>query len=433
MNPLRAATFCCDATPPFGQPMIAGDPVRVVEQTLWAKGIVLEAGGRRYVLCAIDWCELNNGSHDSMQNSLAAAAGTAPACVAVHTVHQHTAPVVDMDAGKLLAAAGAARLRVDPQVFAAIERRLADVVKTAVGWLEPVDRIGVGQAKVERVAATRRPLDAAGKIAVRYSSCRDAAVRALPEGTIDPWLKTITLARGHPQAGTRPLVRLHYYATHPQTAYGDGRASSDMVGDAREALQQEEGVFQVYFDGCGGDITVGKYNDGSKLCRRDLAGRLLAGMEAAIAATHWSPPGAVRWRTFPLVLPPRSDRGYSLADSLARMQDAAVQPSTRLCAGAERAAFHQRAARPITVSCLEIGNISIVHLPGEPMIDFQLFAQRLRPERFVAVAGYGDCGPGYLCPARAFAEGGYEPSASNVQPESEALLKRALCAVLGTE
>ena len=34
----------------------------------------------------------------------------------------------------------------------------------------------------------------------------------------------------------KPLVRLHYYASHPQTKYGDGRASSDMVGDAREAL-----------------------------------------------------------------------------------------------------------------------------------------------------------------------------------------------------
>ena len=30
---------------------------------------------------------------------------------------------------------------------------------------------------------------------------------------------------------------------------------------AREAIQEKEGVFQLYFTGCSGDITVGKYND----------------------------------------------------------------------------------------------------------------------------------------------------------------------------
>ena len=102
-------------------------------------------------------------------------------------------------------------------------------------------------------------------------------MRALPEGTIDPYVKTITLARGE-----KPLVRLHYYATHPQTRYRDNRASSDIVGDAREAIQRKEGVFQIYFTGCAGDITVGKYNDGAKQRRKELAERLLAGMEASI-------------------------------------------------------------------------------------------------------------------------------------------------------
>jgi hypothetical protein len=427
-GPMRLATFSCDVTPPLGQPLIAGDRIRVVEQPLLAKGIVLEAGGRRYVLAAIDWCELNNGSHDSVVSAMAAAAGTEPCRVAVQTVHQHTAPVVDMDAQELLAGAGAAGLQLDPKVFQSIRGRLAEAVKESLGRLTPFDRIGVGQAKVDRVAATRRPVDAEGKIAVRYSACRDPAVRALPEGTIDPYLKTISLGRGE-----KPLVRLHYYATHPQTSYGDGRASSDMVGDAREELQRKESVFQVYFDGCGGDITVGKYNDGSKSCRKALAGRLLAGMEASIATTRWSPAVELRWRSVAASFPPRTDRGFSLADSLACMTSGAAAPSTRLCMGAERAAYHRHADRPIRLCSLEMGNVHILHLPGEPMVAFQLFAQRLRPDALVAVAGYGDCGTGYICPQRAFAEGGYEPTASNVKPESEALLKKAIAMLLGAD
>ena len=41
---LRVATFCCDITPPLGQPMFSGDVIRAVEQPLLAKGIVLEDG-----------------------------------------------------------------------------------------------------------------------------------------------------------------------------------------------------------------------------------------------------------------------------------------------------------------------------------------------------------------------------------------------------
>ena len=317
---------------------------------------------------------------------------------------------------------------VDPTALDEIEKRLVAAVKRAVGHFEPFDRIGTGQAKVERVASSRRPRDASGTIRPRMSFCQDAAVCALPEGTIDPYVKTITLARG-----AKPLVRLHYYATHPQSRYGDGRASSDFPGNARETLQKREGVFQIYFTGCGGDITVGKYNDSSKECRAELAARLLAGMEASVAATRLAPAGPIRWRTYQLTLPRRVDPGYSMADCMARLKDPKVLPVLRLYGGAVRVAFQQRTGQPIEMSSLEMGNVHIVHLPGEPLVDFQFFAQGLRPAEFVAVAGYGDCGPGYICPAKAYRDGGYEPTDSCVTPAAEGLTKKAIAALLGAE
>ena len=83
---------------------------------------------------------------------------------------------------------------------------------------------------------------------------------------------------------------MHYYATHPQSFYGDPRVTYDFPGMAREELEKQEGVFQVYFTGCAGDVLVGKYNDGTPATRDELADRLLAGMEAAIAATRWCLP-----------------------------------------------------------------------------------------------------------------------------------------------
>jgi hypothetical protein len=270
--------------------------------------------------------------------------------------------------------------------------------------------------------------DGQGKIIERMSFTQDKAVRELPEGTIDPYVKTITLARGE-----RPLVRLHYYATHPQTVYRDGRASGDLAGDAREALQRKEQVFQVYFTGCGGDITVGKYNGGSREDRRDMAERLQAGMEAAIAATTFRPPGHVQWRTQSLLLPPKTDGEYALEADQARMKDANNAPVQRTYNGAGRVAFLRRAQQPIELSSLQIGDVFMLYLPGEPMVHFQFFAQKLKAEAFVAVAGYGDGCTGYLCPEKAFGEGGYEPGASRVKPESEAPLKKAIQALLGSE
>jgi hypothetical protein len=426
---LRVATFRCNITPPLGQPLISCDAVHFVEQPLLAKGVVIQSGQDRYVLCALDWCELRNSSYDTMRKTVAAAAGTDASRVAIQTVHQHTAPLVDMRAQEILAQFGPTiEMQIDPAVFEAIQQRLADAVKQSLVRLEPFDQIGAGQAKVDRVASIRRVLNDKGQILTRYSSCTEAALIAMPEGPIDPYIKTITLAR----AG-KPLVRLHYYATHPQTYYGDGRATSDLPGDVREKLEEKEKVFQIYFNGCGGDVTLGKYNHGTRKDRDALAVRLLAGMEAAIAATKLAPAAEIKWRTYPLLMPARSDRGYTMAECLAKAQNMKLTPLERLVNGASQASFLEHAQQPIGLSCMRIGEVRIVHLPGEPLIFYQHFAQKLKPETFVAIAGYGDCGPGYLCPEKAFAEGGYEPTAELVKPESEAVLKKAIAALLGDD
>jgi hypothetical protein len=93
-------------------------------------------------------------------------------------------------------------------------------------------------------------------------------------------------------------------------------------------------------------------------------------------------------------------------------------------------AFRQRMNTPVTLSALHIGNISVLNLPGEAMIAFQLDAQKAAPDRFVAMAAYGDCGMGYICLKSAFAEGGYEPTATSLVPESEDAFRAAIGTLL---
>jgi hypothetical protein len=397
-----------------------------VEHPLLAKGVVIQEGDTRYVLCVIDWCVLSGGAHSLLRQTMAAAAATDPANSAIQCVHVHTAPIIDTDAKRLLAKAGNPPAYYDPAFLDKVAVDLADAVQNALERLEPWDRIGISQAKVDRVASHRRIM-VDGKIRWRGSSGgRNPALAELPEGTIDPFVKTITFARGE-----KPIVRLHYYATHPQSFYRDARASYDFVGMAREKLQQEEGVFQIYFTGCGGDVAAGKYNNGTREARQRLYERLLAGMKASAEATEYRPVAPIVWRTVDLVLPPKNEPGYNAEKFRRDLLDQEKDPAKRIWA-ARRVAFYER-VEPIAISSLQMGDVYMLHLPGEPMLEFQLFAQRQRPDAFVAVAGYGDGCTSYICTAQSFKEGAYEPGAAAVGPGSENIVKAAIRELMGFE
>ncbi len=418
---LKVATFQSDVTPPVGgHPLIWLTSVEEVEDPLLAKGIVLDDGKSRYVICSLDWCGLCNSSYDLFRDKIAAAAKTEVTNVTVHSIHQHTAPYTDGDAQKLLDKFDKSPAYVDFEYMEKVSDEVAAVVGKSLGKLEAFDSVGIGQGKVDRVASTRRIPIEGGKVRSRMSSCTDPELRALTEGRIDPMLKTVTLARGD-----KPLVRLHYYTTHPQSFYGDPRACTDVPGFARERLQEKEGVFQIYFTGCAGDVAMGKYNDRTKEARTELTDRLYAGMEAAVAATEYGPARGLEWRTVPVLFPLRDDPGYSMEENQAKVANLELNPILRIRA-ATRVAFSERIEKPVDLSMLQIGPATLVHLPGESMIEFQFFAQGLKPNDFVAVAAYSDVGPGYICTEKSFSEGGYEPTASRAGPKAEWVFKDAI-------
>ena len=418
--------FRADATPPKGQPLIWTTPVTRVEDPLFAKGIVLEDGANRYVICALDWCGVSGATARLFRQRMAAAAGTTYERTVLHTVHQHAAPYIDGDAYTILEKLPAKPLMMSSGYLDELTERLAEEIRSAIGRLTAFDRIGTGEAKVERVASARRLPAPGGKVITRYSS--DAVkpeMAAAPEGPIDPVLKTVTLA-----AGDTPLVRLHYYATHPQTFCCDGVVSADFVGAAREVVEGEQQVPQIYFTGCSGDVTVGKYNDRTRAAREGLADRLEAAMKQSIASTRFSPAGSIRWRATGVKLPLRTEPEFAPEALEQKLRTLPETDSTGRYRTAIQLSLTRRKA-PLDVAAYEIGPVTVLHLPGEPMLEFQLFAQKQQPDRFVAVAGYSDLAPGYIITDRAYQEGGYEATAANAGPGSEAVLKNAIRKLLG--
>ncbi len=421
------ATFSCDITVPVGHPL-EGGWVRAAEKVaapLLARGVILRDGAGTYVLAALDWCELRNDAWALFRDRIAAAAGTTPDRVAVQCTHTHSGPLTDRRAQELLAEVqGPAHADL-----AFLDKAAADVagaVESARAAFRPVTAVGLGRARVDRVASNRRVLRPDGTVAVRYSTTRDPALRAEPEGLIDPDVRTVAFFDGPDM-----LACLHYYATHPQTRYGDGLVTPDTCGLARERLERETGVFQVYFTGCAGNVTVGKYNDGEPGRREELTGRLYEGMKASLASVERVPAGPISWRTRAVRFPPRSDGPYTPEQARKTLADSAAPANDRIHAAMILSTWERFLAdRPAELSCLAMGPLRILNLPGEAFVEFQLLASELAPGRFVAAAAYGDCFSGYICTEKAFVEGGYEPTQSHSSPATEGYMKAALADLL---
>jgi hypothetical protein len=428
MPALHLATFACDVTPPSGHPLCGGwiEPVRAVDDPLEARGVVLLGMGQPVVLCAVDWCELRNDSHERWRAALAEAAHTVPDHVAVNCIHQHDAPMADLGAQRLLDKVPGAPANLDPAFHELAATRTAAALHESLARTAPFDAIGIGRARVDKVASNRRILGPSGKVEIiRYSATKDPKARAAPEGLIDPWLRTLSFWRGD-----KPLAALSYYATHPMSHYGNGRVSADFCGLARRQRQAEEPpVFQVYFTGCAGNITAGKYNDGSDPNRFVLRDRIHDAMVAAWNATERRPVAGWTWRVEPVKLPPRTEDTFSAPASRKLLENAAAGATARGNA-AIQLAWLERIDRPIDLTCIDFGPAAVLHLPGEPFIEYQLRAQAQRPESFVCVAGYGDGGPGYIPVAKSYAEGGYEPTVALAGPDSEAIVNQAIARLL---
>jgi hypothetical protein len=411
--PLHLATFSCDVSPPVGHPLCGGwiEPVRRVEDPLRALGVILLGPEAPVVLCAVDWCGLRNDAHQAWVKALADAAHTTPGRVAVQCVHPHDAPFADTRAQEILdRAKGPTSL--DLKFFSRAVGRVADAARASLARTVKFTHVGIGEAKVEKVASSRRLLGGDGKVKfTRYSSTKDVKVRDEPEGLIDPWLKTLSF-----WDGKTPLAALHYYATHPMSHYGAGRVTSDFCGLARDERAKEgEKAFQAYFTGCAGNITAGKYNDGDPKNRPVLRDRILEAMRAAWKATKTHAVDTWAWRERKLELAARAEKQFGAEASKKVLADEKASKAAR-CNAAFQLAWLERLKRPVTLSCLEVGPARVLHLPGEPFIEYQLFAQKAAKGMFVCMAGYGDGGMGYIPTDAAFLQGGYEPTVALAAP-----------------
>lgn len=430
-QPLKVGVFEVDASPPIGSP-VAYAPARKIVDPLSARGIVVLSEEKPIVLCTVDWLGIANEGLEAWRKKLAKAANTTVDRVVVHALHQHDGARCDFTSEKILRKYGLGGTRYDMDFLRATIKRAASAVKQAKRSAQPVTHIGVGQAKVEKVASNRRILGDDGKVSIiRWSKTSDPKAIAAPEGLIDPWLKAVSFWNDD-----QAIAVLTYYATHPQSYYGQGDVTCEFVGIARNLREKDLGIPHIHFNGAGGNITAGKYNDGSEERRPVLTRRMEAAMKTAWEQTKKTAISsqALGWNATEVLLPP----GKHLVekDLVAQLEDPEVEDDWKMYV-AKHLAWLRRteAGKTITISALKLGKVYLLQLPGELFIEYQLAAQKMRPDDIVCTAAYGEYGMGYIGTTEAYSQGGYETSerASRVAPEVEKVLMEAIGKVLKQE
>jgi hypothetical protein len=419
------APFRFDVTPPLGHALLGGlvPSAIAIDDGLEAIGYVLLSDDAPIVVCVLDWAGLMNASHHAFRSALAAAAGTSPERVALHCVHQHNAPFVCEETRQIAAAHPELPAVFDPTFLADCLQRGAAAVRGALQSPHAITHIAHGEAAVHSVAANRRvDRDADGRVGqMRGSACTDTELIALPDGTIDPQLRTIAF-----YAGELKVVACHYYATHPMSYYRDGRVTSDFCGLARKRRQREDPTCtHLYFTGCAGNIAAGKYNDGTPTARRDLTNRIHAAIVAASKTLTPEPLRAISWQQANIA---PSCRAVPSVEELGSTVGGPTADQVGTLLRAYWTAWQRRTQRvePLLASCLQLNDTSVLHLPGEVFIEYQLQAQNLPHSGPVMVAAYGDGGPWYIPTAREYSKGGYETVVAFSPPSVERDLNAAI-------
>lgn len=404
---VRIAPFSVDVTIPLGHRCMGILPTKsiTIEDPLEAHGLVLLGPDKPVVLLALDWCEVRNGAYDEWREAIAQAAGTDREHVLLSSLHQHDAPVTDSGAQSYLDKVGMKGELYDRDFQADCIRRTVSAIRESMNNAIPVTHLGHGQAKVQHVASSRKVVYPDGRVKFdRYSSAGgNEFLHGTDEGDIDPLLRTISFWNGD-----TPILALHSYATHPMSYYGRGGVSADFVGRARRLREQDDRrVAQIYVSGCSGDVTAGKYNDGTPAMRPLLADRLHSGMKAAWDATIKTPltSSMISFRNVSLNLPFNDEPAFA-RDALLKTLEDPQQPEGQRILAAMSLSSLDRVERnqSIDLVCVDFAVARIVLFPGESFVGYQQLAQTLSGDIMTMSIGYGECWPGYIPTQKAFDE-----------------------------
>lgn len=422
---LLAGAVEVDITPPVGSGF-DGYAARQgkslgIHDPLLAQLLLLRLGDAQVVLISLDLLGVSLALTQQVREGIERAIGVPAECTLLDCSHTHSG------AGGFLPAHPGISAYQDLD----LQRRVADQLVGAAIWaeqrLQPA-RLGVGRGSVDGIGLNRNDPE---------------------KGLAD---KEVVVLQVQDDAG-KPIAVMMNYGCHPTVmGYQNLLFSADFPGAARSTLRKifPDTVF-MYTNGASGDVSTRFTRRDQSFNEVERMGRILAGETLILMQTIICQPTAklsgqvtpmeLRFRHFP---PPEDARR-----ELERLQtDLEALKATGAAHGDIRRAITRvegatgqalmakelagKSLNESQIQVLEVGDLTLVGVPGEP---FTLTVLEIKGERlgtYTAVVSYANDYQGYFPDANSIADGDYEALISPYGADvSESLRQAALSLLQG--
>jgi neutral ceramidase len=444
---LRAGAAQVEITPPAGTHLAGSIGVHRAAQSvsdpLYAKALVLECGGRRICLLALDVTIITRPWTEKIR-SAAAEMGFAHDAVMVHAIQTHSAPpighfMLDEDFEGVPAEfewlwGG------ETAFYESATARAIEAIRAANASLEPV-QLGVGSAIKDGLAWNRRGIMRDGKACMPwiYSSLQQPLgpthIRYM-EGPVDPEVGVMCLRK----ADGRMLAMVLHYTCHPVNVFATPPGlvvSADWPGAWAADIRSMygDGCVPLVINGCCGNINPWPpFEPDFVPDHRRMGRELTETARRVIGQLAFRGDAALDWRIRDVPLPIR-EVGPEASEAARKVLAEHPQPQWSndarhgvtgewMSAALTLSVHLMRRREPelaYEIQVLRIGDTAIVGLPGEPFVEGQLAIKIESPAYPTYVAHCTTQYVGYLPTREAFQRGGHEVNLSywaKVGPEA---------------
>ena len=438
---LKAGAAQVDITPAMGT-QIAGDigrrrPAELLADPIYAKALVLEAGGRKLCVLSLDLAVVNRHWSQEIRRRISRLLGLPPENVLVHAVQNHAAPPL----GHFMVSPECTMIPDDLwwvrggddryNEFAA--ERIVQAAARANESLQPV-KFGATSGFEPRVAENRRYVMRNGKTITHPSPWNVNMKDVLYcEGPIDPEVGVVAFTADSLKA----VALLLQYTCHPVHGYPERYISAGWPGAWARGAGELCGAqcVPMVINGCCGNIHHSHHLDKTFVDTPENIGRLLTDdIRPLLKEIRYTGEAVLDSRTSTLKLPIRTLEGGDLesARKLYREHPGPMWSDAEhtaiawdwVYAVATLDLYEQQQRQPwaeYEVQVLRIGEIAVVALGGEPFVEAQLEIKQQSPVRFTYFAHMSNGFVGYIPTREAFRRGGYETRTANwsmLAPES---------------
>ena len=413
---LRVGAASLDITPPVGTPMAGYYAERLskgVHDPLFAKAIVLERGGKKAALVALDLISTPMVLVEESRREIEKTSGIKGADVMISATHAHTGPVLQGGGARAFAFGGDNPLAL--AYHKALPAKIAESVRLAEKALRPA-RVAAGHGEESAISFNRRFHMTDGSVGWNPGKLNPKILK--PAGTIDPDVAVVYFEAD--DRSRTPLATYVNHAVHLDNV-GGMEFSADMPATIADLLGRFKGPGMVtfYTSGCCGDINHINVRWAEPQTGHANAARMGVILAAEILKTWPSlkvePAGDLRVNSAKVKLP--------LAKTTPEDVEAARAVVTRLNGKDKPPAFLEqvrafkvldveaRQGEPIEVEVQVVAlgdRIAWVSLPGEIFVELGLAIKQDSPYPHTIIAELANGAIGYIPSRRAYAQGNYE-------------------------